>query len=34
MYNLMHDAMKLPIEDPVIRDRCWVEYTPDTNPKR
>jgi AhpD family alkylhydroperoxidase len=29
MYNLMHDAMKLPIEDPVIRDRCWVEYTPE-----
>ncbi len=26
MYNTMHSAMNLPIEDPVQAFQCWVEY--------
>lgn len=26
MYNTMHSAMNVPIEDPVQTFRCWVEY--------
>jgi alkylhydroperoxidase family enzyme len=26
MYNTMHNAMNLPIEDPVMAFKCWVDY--------
>jgi AhpD family alkylhydroperoxidase len=25
MYNIMHSAMNVPIEDPVLADQCWIE---------
>jgi alkylhydroperoxidase family enzyme len=27
MYNTMHSIMDVPIEDPVLAYRCWVEYS-------
>jgi AhpD family alkylhydroperoxidase len=28
MYNTMHLAMKVPIEDPVMAYKCWVDFEP------
>ncbi len=28
MYNIMHVAMNVPLEDPVLAYRCWADYSP------
>ncbi len=28
MYNTMHDAMNVPLEDPVLAYKCWVDFQP------
>jgi len=33
MYNTMHSAMNLPIEDPVLSYQCWVDYQAGTEKK-